>query len=155
YMVPAFTGLGAPHWDSHARGAIVGITRDTGIAHLVRAALEAVCFQSRELIEAMIADSGKSITKLRADGGMVVNHWLLQFLSDILNVEVEQPKVIETTALGAAFLAGLQHGIYQSTAEIAVLWQKQHHFSPEMDSAQRQQLAAEWERAINRVKNQG
>ena len=155
YMVPAFTGLGAPHWDPHARGAILGITRDTGIAHIVRAALEAVCYQTRELIEAMIADSTKPITMLRVDGGMVANHWLLQFLADMLNVEVEQPRVIETTALGAAFLAGLHCGIYQSTSEIAALWQKQNHFSPTMDSAQRQQLAAEWEHAINRVKSNG
>lgn len=153
YMVPAFTGLGAPHWDPHARGAIVGLTRDTGIAHIVRAALEAVCYQTKELIEAMIADSGKPITMLRVDGGMVANHWLLQFLADMLNVEVEQPQVIETTALGAAFLAGLQHGIYQSKDDIARLWRKQQHFSPEMDGAQRQRLAAEWEHAINRVKS--
>ena len=153
YMVPAFTGLGAPHWDPHARGAIVGITRDTGIAHIVRAALEAVCFQTKELIEAMVADSGRPISILRVDGGMVANHWLLQFLADMLNVEVEQPKVIETTALGAAFLAGLQHGIYGSKEDIAGLWKKQQHFSPEMDNARRQRLAAEWEDAINRVKS--
>ncbi|MGB5706574.1 MAG: glycerol kinase GlpK [Arenicellales bacterium] len=153
YMVPAFTGLGAPHWDPHARGAILGITRDTGIAHLVRAALEAVCYQTRELIDAMVADSGKSMSRLRVDGGMVANKWLLQFLADILYVEVEKPEVIETTALGAAYLAGLNHGIYQSTEEIAELWQKAHQFTPRMDSAQRQRLTAEWEHAINRVKS--
>ena len=105
YLVPAFTGLGAPHWDPDARGAIYGLTRDTGPAHLARAALESVCLQTRDLIAAMEADSGAAIDRLRVDGGMVANTWLLQALADIVGVTVERPRNAETTALGAAYLA--------------------------------------------------
>ena len=152
YMVPAFTGLGAPHWDPHARGAVLGITRDTGIAQFVRAALEAVCYQSRELVEAMAADSGRPLERLRVDGGMVANDWMLQFLADILDTVVEKPVVIETTALGAAYLAGLQHGIFGSTEEIASHWREAHRFGPDMDPDRRDALVAGWDDAIGRVK---
>ena len=153
YMVPAFTGLGAPHWDPHARGAVFGITRDTGIAHFVRAALEAVCYQTRELVEAMAADSGQPLEKLRVDGGMAVNDWMLQFLADILDTVVEKPVVIETTALGAAWLAGLQHGIFASTAEVAAHWREARRFNTNMESGRRETLVAGWNDAIDRVKS--
>ena len=113
YLVPAFTGLGAPHWDPEARAAIFGLTRDSGVADLVRATLESVCYQTVDLLQAMAADSGKAIQTLRVDGGMVANNWLLQFLSDISEAQVDRPKVIETTALGAAYLAGLGAKIFQ------------------------------------------
>ena len=152
YMVPAFTGLGAPHWDPHARGAVLGITRDTGIAHFVRAALEAVCYQSRELVQAMAADSGHPLQGLRVDGGMAANDWMLQFLADVVDTVVEKPVVTETTALGAAYLAGLEHGIFSSTGEIESLWREARRFSPEMDAARRQELVDGWDDAIGRVK---
>jgi len=125
YLVPAFTGLGAPYWDPNARGAILGLTRDTSFAHIARAALEAVCYQSRDLLLAMIEDCGLQPTNLRVDGGMVVNHWLLQFLADILDVNVVRPAVIETSALGAAYLAGLTVGVFKSLEDIAARWQQQ------------------------------
>lgn len=153
YMIPAFTGLGAPHWDSDARGALVGLTRDTGKAHLVRAALEAVCYQSEELIRAMQGDSVDPPRKLRVDGGMVANPWLMQFLADITAMEVEQPEVIETTALGAALLAGLTAGIYQSMDEISALWRFAEKFEPAIDPDQRTRLLREWAVAVNRVKS--
>jgi len=153
YMVPAFTGLGAPHWDPDARGAVIGITRDTGVAHFVRAAIEAVCYQTFELTSAMVSDSGAPLTRLRVDGGMAANQWMLQFLADIIDTEVEKPTVIETTALGAAYLAGLQQGLYQSTEEIAELWNKSCGFKPDMKQHQRQKLLTEWTRAIERVKH--
>jgi glycerol kinase len=153
YMVPAFTGLGAPHWDPHARGAILGITRDTGIAHIVRAALEAVCYQSRELLAAMAADSGRPVERLRVDGGMAANEWMLQFLSDILDTVVEKPAITETTALGAACLAGLQQGIYGSTNAIASNWSGQSRFSPTMEPGDRKGLVAGWDDAIARVRS--
>ncbi len=153
YMVPAFTGLGAPHWDPHARGAVLGLTRDTGIAHFVRAALEAVCYQSRELVAAMAADSDRCLKTLRVDGGMVANDWMLQFLADILDSDVEKPQVIETTALGAAYLAGLQHGIFPSTENIATQWQAAGNFHPKMPPEQRAALVAGWDDAITRVRN--
>ena len=152
YMVPAFTGLGAPHWDPDARGAIFGITRDTGIVHFVRAALEAVCYQTLELLAAMQEDSEHSISQLRVDGGMIVNQWLLQFLADIIDIKVEVPSVNETTAIGAAYLAGLQVGIYSSPAQISELWAKSAEYDPGMDATHRQELIAGWNTAIERVK---
>ena len=154
YMVPAFTGLGAPHWDPHARGALFGITRDTGIAHFVRAALEAVCYQTRELVEAMTADSGQPLEALRVDGGMTTNQWMLQFLANILDTVVEKPAVTETTALGAAWLAGLQHGIFASTDEVASRWRVCRRFDGcGMESARRKALVDGWNDAIDRVKS--
>jgi len=150
YLVPAFTGLGVPYWDPDARGALTGLTRDSGRAEIVRATLEAVCYQTRDLIDAMQAD-GADFTALRVDGGMVANRWLMQFLADIIQVPVEVPVVTETTALGAAFLAGLQLGVVPSTAAIGASWQSQHRYLPDMADTQRQQLLAGWDRAVARV----
>ena len=151
YLVPAFVGLGAPHWDPHARGAVMGLTRDSGVAHFARAALESVCYQTHDLIQAMVADSGVSIAALRVDGGMVANNWLLQFLSDILDLPVERPPVLETTALGAARLAGLQLGLHSSLSTIAQDWQAQSRFQPQMAPDQRNDLLASWQTAISRI----
>jgi glycerol kinase len=153
YLVPAFTGLGAPHWDPKARGAIVGLTRDTGIQEIVTAGLQAVGYQTRDLLEAMKADGVKSLEALRVDGGMVVNDWIMQFLSDILNVQVDRPIVTETTALGAAMLAALQCGIYASLAELQANWQCEHSFRPEMDAATAVRLYQGWQKALNGVKH--
>ncbi|MCB1879480.1 MAG: glycerol kinase, partial [Gammaproteobacteria bacterium] len=152
YLVPAFTGLGAPYWDPHARGAIFGLTRDSGVAELVRATLESVAYQTRDLLQAMAAD-GVMLESLRVDGGMVANDWLLQFLADVIDVPVERPEVTETTALGAAYLAGLQQGIYGSLEEIASHWRRQALFRPTMDSGQRQRLLNGWDKAIERVRS--
>ncbi|MGP4843592.1 glycerol kinase GlpK [Marinobacter sp. 1Y8] len=150
YLVPAFTGLGAPHWDPHARGAILGLTRDTGIAEIVTAGLQSVCYQTKDLVRA-IQNDGAPLNELRVDGGMAVNDWVMQFLADILSVRVDRPRVTETTALGAAYLAGLQLGIYESTSEIAELWARERAFSPEMAPSLRESLYAGWLDAIERV----
>src|SRR6185369_15634108 len=130
--VPAFTGLGAPYWDPMARGAIVGLTRDTGIAEIVRSALEAVCYQTRDLMAAMGSDSGTTPHALRVDGGMSKNDWVMQFLSDLLNVTVERPVVTETTAIGAAFCAALGTGLIGSLDDISANWQRDREFTPQM-----------------------
>jgi len=155
YLVPAFTGLGAPYWDPRARGAIFGLTRDTGIAEIVRSALEAVCYQTRDLMQAMAEDGGVQPTALRVDGGMVANDWLMQFLADILDVSVERPTVTETTALGAAALAGLTVGLFSSPADIARRWQRDRRFEPRMAAAQRAGLYAGWQDAVTRVRGAG
>ena len=152
YLVPAFTGLGAPHWDSAARGAILGLTRNTSIAAVVRATLEAVCYQTRDLMLAMEKDGAARPTALRVDGGMVANDWLLQFLADILDLPVERPVITETTALGAAFLAGLQAGAYQSLDEIAARWRSDKVFTPRMDPARREALYRGWLDAVARTR---
>ncbi len=151
YMVPAFTGLGAPHWDPNARGAIFGLTRDTGIAEIARATLESVGYQTYDLMEAMQRDSGTTPKALRVDGGMVANNWFLQFLADILNVPVERPRVTETTALGAAYLAGVQLGLFESLADIREHWQRDALFTPNLDQDGRNSLLRGWEKAISRV----
>jgi glycerol kinase len=151
YLVPAFTGLGAPYWDPAARGAILGLTRDTGISHIVRAALESVCYQTRDLLEAMAADAGRP-TELRVDGGMVVNDWVVQFLCDLLRLPVERPAVVETTALGAAYLAGLQSGLYKSLDEIAALWASDRRFEPGRPQERMDRLYAGWRDAVERVR---
>jgi glycerol kinase len=151
YLVPAFTGLGAPHWDPHARGAILGLTRDTGIGEIVTAGLESVCFQTRDLLEAMQRDGASGACTLRIDGGMAANNWLAQSLADILGVRVDRPQVIETTALGAAYMAGLGAGIYPSLDDIAKQWQLQQGFAPQMAAAQREALYRGWLAAIARV----
>jgi glycerol kinase len=151
YLVPAFTGMGAPWWDPHARGALLGLTRDTGIAEVVTAGLESVCYQSLDLLEAMGADAGARPTALRVDGGMVVNNWLTQTLADILGVRVDRPVITETTALGAAYLAGLQVGLYGSLQEVAAQWQCQQSFAPSLDEEARQQRHAGWRQAVARV----
>lgn len=150
YLVPAFTGLGAPHWDPDARAAIFGMTRDTGPAELVRATLESVCYQTADLLDAMRSD-GQAPVSLRVDGGMVQNNWLCGFLADILDVTVERPLETETTALGAAYLAGLQIGIYDSIESIAKTWQSEKLFEPEMDSTSRDKLLANWHLAVQKV----
>lgn len=156
YLVPAFTGLGAPYWDPQARGAIFGLTRDTGIKEIVTAGLQSVCYQSRDLFEAMQMDAAtpSDETVLRVDGGMVVNNWLVQFLADILGVAVERPRVIETTALGVAYLAALQAGIYSDVQQIARLWRSQQRFEPRMETERRTRLYAGWLSAVQRVRSQ-
>ena len=151
YCVPAFSGLYAPHWDDRARGVIAGLTRFVTKAHIARAALEAVAFQVREVVEAMTRDSGVSIVELRADGGMVVNELLMQFQADILGVPVVRPKVIETTALGAAYAAGLATGYWQSTADITANWGIDKRWVPGMAEARRAVMYAKWNKAVARA----
>jgi glycerol kinase len=151
YLVPAFTGLGAPYWDPQARGAIFGLTRDSGIAHIVRAALESVCYQTRDLLEAMRQDA-IAPTELRVDGGMVVNDWLVQFLADILRIPVVRPQTVETTALGAAQLAGLQAGVYASLEELGELWREDKRFEPKLPAQRADELYAGWLKAVERVR---
>jgi glycerol kinase len=151
YLVPAFTGLGAPHWDPQARGAIFGLTRNTGIAEIVRATLESVGYQTYDLMEAMKRDSKTGSKALRVDGGMAANNWFLQFLADLLDVPVERPRVTETTALGAASLAGVQFGIFDSLADIGNHWQRDALFTPKLSAAKRQDLLSGWEKAVSRV----
>ncbi len=151
YLVPAFTGLGAPHWNPHARGAIFGMTRDTGPAHLARAALESVCFQTNDLLTAMAADGAVAPSALRVDGGMVTNDWLLQALADIAAVPVERPEVVETTALGAARLAGLQAGVYDSLQSLGTAWRCERRAEPALDEVRRQRLVRRWNAAVEAV----
>lgn len=151
YMVPAFTGLGAPYWDPDARGALFGLTRDTGIAEIARAALESVAYQTTDLMSAVAADGADPPTTLRVDGGMVANNWFCQFLSDVLNLPVERPQVTETTALGAACLAGMTLGIFASLADISRHWQRETLFQPGLDSQKRRQLLQGWKKAVTRV----
>lgn len=153
YLVPAFTGLGAPYWDPMARGALLGLTRDTGIAEIVRAALEAVCYQTRDLMSAMIADTGTDVQSLRVDGGMVRNDWVMQFLADLLNVPIGRPVVVETTALGAAIAAGLGVGIIPDLKAASANWQQEREFAPEMLEADREKLYAGWKTAIGRIRS--
>ncbi|MFM1895477.1 MAG: glycerol kinase [Pseudomonadota bacterium] len=150
YLVPAFTGLGAPYWDAQARGAIFGLTRDTGIKELVTAGLLSVCYQTRDLTEAIAAD-GTPLKSLRVDGGMVANDFLLQALADILGCRVDRPRIIETTALGAAYLAGLQAGIFPSLSAITELWQLDQAFSPKHDDDWRRRYYAGWQDAVRRT----
>jgi glycerol kinase len=151
YLVPAFTGLGAPHWNANARGTIVGITRGTGRAHLARAALEAIAYQSADLVTAMSADAKQAMTSLRVDGGAVVNNFLMQFQADILNVPVIRPKYIETTALGAGMLAGLATGVWKSPDALANINPPERTFEPNMSQDQRDTLLAGWQKAIDKT----
>ncbi|MCW8945013.1 MAG: glycerol kinase GlpK [Sedimenticola sp.] len=151
YLVPAFTGLGAPHWDPDARGALSGLTRGTGIKEIVRATLESVCYQTHDLFRA-ISDDGMRPTHVRVDGGMVRNNWLCQFLADILQLTVQRPMQIETTALGAAYLAGLQCGIYNSLDDLEANWEQDAAYSPDLDDTIRNALLEGWEDAIRRVR---
>lgn len=150
YVVPAFTGLGAPYWDPYARGAILGLTRGTNSDQIVTATLQAIAFQTRDLIDAM-SDDGLAPSVIRVDGGMVQNNWFLQFLADILNLPVERPVNVESTALGAAYLAGLCAGVFDSTATIAAMWQRDAEFSPSMGSDLRDTLLHGWKDAVSRV----
>lgn len=150
YLVPAFVGLGAPHWDAGARGAIVGITRGTTAAHIARATLEAMAFQTRDVLDAMHADAGTGLRTLRVDGGAAVNDTLMQFQADMLQTPVERPKVVETTALGAAYLAGLSTGFFPSEAALAEQWALDRRFTPSMPEAQRERIYRGWRKAVQR-----
>ncbi|MDH5219815.1 MAG: glycerol kinase GlpK [Betaproteobacteria bacterium] len=149
-IVPAFTGLGAPHWDPEARGAIFGLTRGTSRAHIARAALESIAFQSAEVLEAMQKDSGMSLKELRVDGGATANDLLMQFQADLLGVPVVRPRVLETTALGAAYLAGLTVDLWKSRDEIAAQWQADKRFEPRMEAGRRDEMMARWREAVQR-----
>jgi glycerol kinase len=150
YFVPAFVGLGAPYWDSYARGTIVGLTRGTTAAHIARAAVESMAFQSREVLEAMSRDSGLKLAELKVDGGACVNNQLMQFQADILGATVQRPEVSETTALGAAYLAGLAVGYWRDEAEIAANWVLDRAFAPQMTPADRDRRYALWKKAVER-----
>ncbi|HJQ80630.1 MAG TPA: glycerol kinase GlpK [Lacipirellulaceae bacterium] len=152
FLVPAFTGLGAPHWDPYARGAIVGITRGTTAAHIARAAVESIAYQVADLGEAMRNDASSALTDLRVDGGAAVNNGLLQFQADILQLPVVRPKVTETTALGAAYLAGLATGVWKRRDEIAGHWQVDRRFEPQMPADKAAAIRARWHEAVNRSK---
>jgi len=152
YFVPAFVGLGAPYWDAYARGAIVGLTRGTDRRHLARAALEAICYQSRDLLQAMAADSGIHLEALRADGGAAANSLLMQLQADLLGVPVQRPAVTETTALGAAYLAGLAVEYWSGLDEIAAQWRVDAEFVPSMSKERRDALYAGWQRAVERTR---
>lgn len=151
YLVPAFTGLGAPHWNSQARGAILGLTRDSNIAQIARAALEATCYQTRDLMLAMEKDGAVKSATLRVDGGMIKNNWLGQFLADILQMPIDRPQITETSALGVAYLAGLQAGVYNSLDELSQRWQRERQFLPAMSSAKSADLYNGWLAALGRV----
>jgi glycerol kinase len=151
YFVPAFSGLFAPHWRPDARGAIVGLTRFVNRGHLARAALEATAFQTREVVEAMNADSGVALTSLKVDGGMVVNELLMQFQADVLDVPVVRPVVAETTALGAAYAAGLAVGFWSSTDEIRANWSADRTWEPAMDATERDDLYSTWKKAVTKT----
>jgi glycerol kinase len=150
YLVPAFVGLGAPHWDMYARGTIVGLTRGSNRAHLVRATLESIGLQARDVLAAMQDDSAIRLKTLKVDGGAVANRFLMQFQADVLGVPVERPVVSETTAMGAAFLAGLAVGFWRDTAQISALWRAESRFEPAMSAEQRERLCRDWHKALQR-----
>ena len=153
YLVPAFAGLGAPHWDAYARGAILGITRGITDGHIARAAVESIAFQVADLVGAMEADSGIHLGELRVDGGASRNNLLLQFQADLLGVPVVRPSVTETTALGAAYLAGLSAGLYSNREDIARQWQVDRRFEPAMSRDQAMSLRNCWSRAVERARD--
>ena len=150
YFVPAFAGLGAPAWDMHARGTLVGLTAGTGKNHIIRAALEAIAFQTEDVLSAMCADMGKDVEILRVDGGASANNFLLSFQSDILGIPTERPCCVETTALGAAYLCGLALGVYSSLDEIKTNRATERIFSPEKDGVWREKQLATWKKAVSR-----
>jgi glycerol kinase len=154
-FVPAFTGLGAPYWKPEARGAILGLTRGTTVAHIARAALESIAFQSAALLQAMARDAqaagSPAVSELRVDGGACVNNLLMQFQADLLGIPVVRPQVIETTALGAAYLAGLATGVYRSLDELSAQWQVERRFHPTLPRERAQELMANWERAVRQT----
>jgi glycerol kinase len=151
YFVPALTGLGSPHWDPYARGTIVGLTRGAGRAHLARAALESIAYQTVDAIRAQEAASGKRLGELKADGGAAVNGWLMQFQADVLGVPVIVPEISETTALGAAYLAGIADGVW-GRDEVAAMWREGRRYEPRMGTDERETLLADWRRALDRAK---
>ncbi len=154
HVVPAFAGLGAPYWDPNARGAILGLSRDSGTNEIVTATLQAVAYQTKDLVNAM-SDDGMDPSVIRVDGGMVANDWFLQFLADMVNVTVERPRNVESTVLGAAFLAGLKSGVFASTAAIAELWASDRVFEPQMSDDKRNALYQGWQDAVSRVRVRG
>jgi glycerol kinase len=151
YFVPALTGLGSPHWDPYARGTIVGLTRGNGRAHLARAALESIAYQTADAVRAMESASGVRLEELKADGGATVNGWLMQFQADILGVPVVVPDVSETTALGAAYLAGVATGQW-SEEDVRSMWREAAHYEPKMSADQREKLLSEWQMAMDVTK---
>ena len=151
-LVPAFTGLGAPHWDPYARGAMFGLTRGTTKAHIARAALESIALQVADVIHAMEKDAGLKLAELREDGGASANNLLMQFQSDLLDSDVLRPGILETTALGAAYLAGLGVGFWSDVDELAEQWRIEHSFSPNMSRENVQTLKQSWDKALNRSK---
>ena len=153
YFVPALAGLGAPHWDAYARGTLLGITRGTTRAHIARAALESICYQTRDIVEAMQIDSGIKLKEVRVDGGAVNNKFLMQFQADILGVPVEVPVITETTALGAAYLAGLAVGFWKDRDEIAARWKIKKRYEPRMGISERERLHSRWLKAVERAKD--
>ncbi|MET0955520.1 MAG: FGGY-family carbohydrate kinase, partial [Cryobacterium sp.] len=151
YFVPAFSGLFAPYWRSDARGALVGLTRFVNKGHIARAALEAIAFQTREVIDAVNADSGVPLTELKVDGGATGNNLLLQFQADILGVPVVRPVVAETTALGAAYAAGLAVGVWSGLGELRANWQEDARWEPDMEPAERDRLLRNWKKAVTKT----
>jgi glycerol kinase len=153
YFVPAFVGLGAPHWDAAARGVLSGLTRATSRAHIVRAALESIAYQTRELVEAMEAGAGEKLRELRVDGGAASNNFLMQFQADVLNCRIVRPADTETTALGAAYLAGLAIGFWKSIEEVESFWRVERAFEPGMDQTTRDRLFDGWKAAVARCRS--
>jgi glycerol kinase len=154
YFVPAFVGLGAPHWDSNARGMLTGLTAATGRAEIARAALEGIAYQTRELVEAMEADSAETLKELRVDGGAAANDFLMQFQADILGKRIVRPADSETTALGAAYLAGLAVGFFKGLAEVEQFWRAEKIYEPVMGAGRREELYEGWRRAVARCRFQ-
>ena len=153
YLVPAFTGLGAPYWDMYARGTIIGLTRGTTRNHIIRAALESIAYQVNDVIQAMMKDTGVKINHLKVDGGASNNNFLMQFQADIMNMMVRRSKIFETTALGAAYLAGLAVGVWSSLDEIRNNWSFEKEFQSEMDDDTRSELIKKWHQAVSRSQN--
>ena len=153
YLVPAFTGLGAPHWDMYARGAIFGLTRGAGRNHIIRAALEAIAYQTKDVLDAMVADTGIDLRELKVDGGASANNFLMQFQADILGRSIRRPMIRETTALGAAYLAGLAVGFWKDLGDIKNQWTLDKIYSPQMEGTQREKLLKGWKKAVSRAKN--
>ena len=152
YLVPAFVGLGAPYWDMYARGSILGLTRGTGRSHIIRAALEAIAYQTNDVLQAMVEDSGQTLTELKVDGGACRNNFLMQFQADIINCAVKRPAITETTALGVAYLAGLAVGYWNSKEEIAQRWHVEQQFTPQMPHTVREENCRGWQKAVGRAK---
>jgi glycerol kinase len=152
-LVPAFAGLGAPHWDPYARGTLIGLTRGTTAGHIARAALEGIAFQVADLAAAVERDAGQPMTELRADGGAAANNTLLQFQADLLQMPVVRPTITETTALGAAYLAGLATGVWKDRGEIARQWHVDRTFEPQMPADRAAQLRGRWSQAVERAKD--
>jgi glycerol kinase len=153
YVVPAFVGLGAPYWDPYARGAVLGLTRNTKAAHLARAAVESMAYQTRDVLDAMQRDAGLALAQLKVDGGAAANDALLQFQADLLDVPVRRPVVAETTALGAAYLAGLAVGYWKDTSDVARNWALDREFTPAMTPAERDRRYRSWQKAVGRCRD--